>query len=198
MYSTIRTIIIRIMKTSDALSTLSLAILGLISKSPSTGYDLRKLFASSPIGAFSSSPGAIYPALKRCEKNGWLSNDIDNSTKLRPRQVFSLTDTGREVLRKELLQHVDVEAVIRHQRDLILRFAFMDDMLSRQEIRAFLEAYASAMEDYLGMLEQHKPLMPSDTPLCGFLAMEQGMDGYRANVRWARRALLKFQTETNT
>ncbi len=39
------------------------------------------------------------------------------------------------------------------------------------------------MEDYLGILEQHKSLMPSDTPLCGFLVMEQGMDGYRANVR---------------
>ena len=54
-------------QTTD-ISTLSLAILGLIAQEWQSGYDIRKAFATTPMGHFSSSPGAIYPALKRLEK----------------------------------------------------------------------------------------------------------------------------------
>ena len=60
------------MKQETGLSTLSLAILGLIHQQPQTGYDIRKLFATTPLGHISNSPGAIYPALKRIEDAGWI------------------------------------------------------------------------------------------------------------------------------
>ncbi len=183
------------MNTNETLSTLSLAILGLLSKNSCSGYDLRKVFLNTPMGLFSSSTGAIYPALKRCEKNGWLRGDIDNSTTLRPRQVFHLTEEGRKLLKKELSQPVGIEDAIQRSGDLILRFAFMDGMLGDDEIITFLEEYASAMETYLETLGGIKTSMPLDTPRCGFLALEHGLHSYRANALWARRTLKGFQTD---
>ena len=70
------------MNKKTTLSTLSLAVLGLIQQEPRSGYDLRKIFSTTPMGHFSTSPGAIYPALKRIEKSGWIRGNIDNNKEL--------------------------------------------------------------------------------------------------------------------
>ncbi len=72
------------MNENNNISTLSLAVLGLIVQRPRSGYDLRKVFSTTPMGHFSSSPGAIYPALIRIEKNGWVRGSIDTKKALRP------------------------------------------------------------------------------------------------------------------
>jgi len=49
----------------QAESLLELALLGLVLREQRSGYALRKVFAETALGGNSSSPGAIYPALKR-------------------------------------------------------------------------------------------------------------------------------------
>ena len=88
------------MKPETDLSTLSLAILGLISQRPLTGYDLRKVFLTTPLGHFSSSPGAIYPALKRIEEAGWIRSVAAEGQTRRQRVVYEITDRGLGVLRR--------------------------------------------------------------------------------------------------
>ena len=58
---------------SDRPSTLGYALLGLLHQAPQAGYDLRKTFVSTPMAAFSDSPGAIYPALRRLAGQGWIA-----------------------------------------------------------------------------------------------------------------------------
>ena len=181
------------MNKREPISTLSLAILGLISKTPSSGYDLRKVFSTTPIGAFSSSPGAVYPALRRCEKNGWIKGDIDRTSILRPRQVFQLTVAGHEALKEELSQPVTDESVIWQNGDLILRFAFMDGILTKKRILKFLEEYATATETYIVTLGAHRKTMEGVSPKCGIFALEQGIEAYKANLRWAKRTIPEFQ-----
>lgn len=177
------------MTTNETLSTLSLAILGLLSKSPSSGYDLRKVFMNTPMGVFSASPGAVYPALKRCEKSGWIRGDIDNTTALRPRQVFRLTDDGRNLLKETLSQAVTAEDAAQKSGDLILRFAFMDGILSDEEIVAYLDGYQGAMEAYLETLVEIGETMPADRDSCAYLALEHGLMAYRANIEWAKSSI---------
>ena len=47
------------------LSYLELAILGLARQKARSGYELRRVFATTPMGHFSDSPGAIYAAVRR-------------------------------------------------------------------------------------------------------------------------------------
>ena len=45
-------------------------LLGLIRQAPSSGYDLKRIFAVTPMGVYQPSSGALYPALRRLELKG--------------------------------------------------------------------------------------------------------------------------------
>lgn len=177
------------MNEKTTISTLSLAVLGLIQQEPRCGYDLRKIFSTTPMGHFSTSPGAIYPALKRLEKNEWIRGSIDNNKELRPRMVYRITTKGWDALKKHLRQKVTKDDVIWHMDDLMLRFAFIDDVAGREYTLKFLEQFLSATESHLYTLRQYHSQIKGGFPAAARLAMENGIDNYQMNVKWAQRAI---------
>jgi DNA-binding PadR family transcriptional regulator len=176
------------MNDSVTLTPLRLAILGLISMQPMSGYDLRKVFETTPMGNFSSSPGAIYPALKSLEKNGWVRGVPDKQDSLRPRMVYSLTDLGDEVFNRELDATVAGDDLIWRYDRLMLRFAFMERR-GQARVLAFLKELLTELDVYVAHLEAVREQMKGQTTVCGGLALEQGIEAHRANARWARRAI---------
>jgi DNA-binding PadR family transcriptional regulator len=172
-----------------AVSSLVLAIMGLLSEQPMSGYDIRKLFASTAMGHFSDSPGAIYPALKRCEKNGWIKGKVQNPRSLRPRRVFSLTRSGRAVLTANRTQPITRDDIMRRSEELILRFAFIGESLGPNRARAYVQEYLREVEAYLSELRAHAKTTKDDMTIYGRLSMELGIEGYELNARWARRVL---------
>ena len=130
------------------LSPLRLAILGLVAMRPQSGYDLKKVFETTPMGNFSSSPGAIYPALKGLEKKSWIRGVPENAASLRPRLVYSITEEGEAVLSNELRKPVTHEALIWHFDLVMLRFAFID-RLGHEEALRFLGEFRSESEAYV-------------------------------------------------
>jgi DNA-binding PadR family transcriptional regulator len=42
-------------------------LLGLLARSPSSGYKLKKFFATTPAVVYQPSSGSLYPALRRLE-----------------------------------------------------------------------------------------------------------------------------------
>ena len=184
------------MKSKTDISTLSLAIMGLISQKPQTGYDIRKAFATTPLGHFSSSPGAIYPALKRLEKGGWIGGKVDSARALRPRMVYTLTRRGRDVPKRHLRQAVTREDVIWRMDDLMLRFSLMDGLVGRAEALRFLHGFVAEIEAYVGELRVFHDGAKASMPACGRLAMESGIESYETNVRWARRAIVELESGT--
>ncbi len=105
-------------------TTLGYALLGLLHQEPRCGYELRRIFETTPMGRYSGSPGAIYPALRRLEQQGFIEGQVDRATSLRPRQVFHPTKAGTGKFRKWLAQNVQREDVIWRLEELMLRFAF--------------------------------------------------------------------------
>jgi DNA-binding PadR family transcriptional regulator len=176
------------MKKDTTLSPLRLAILGLVAMHPQSGYDLRKVFETTPMGNFSSSPGAIYPALKGLEKKGWITGEPENTDSLRPRLVYSITDEGDSVLRAELAKPVTREEMIWHFDSVMLRFAFIERIGYPEALR-FLGEFQSVAETYVGYLEGLREQLRAQMSPCGFLALEHGIQGSRGNVAWAERAI---------
>ena len=177
------------MKDTNQLSPLSLAILGLVAQQPQSGYDLRKAFSTTPMGHFSSSPGAIYPALKRIERSGWVRGRVEAKTALRPRMVYKITKKGLGSLRRHLSQPVAVDDVIWHMDDLMLRFAFMDPIVGRERTVQFLHEFRAAVEEHVRSLKEFAATAAGQMPPCGRLAMEQGIETYEIQARWAKRAI---------
>jgi len=180
------------MNEKTTISTLSLAVLGLIQQKPRSGYDLRKIFSTTPMGHFSTSPGAIYPALKRIEKSGWIRGSIDNNKQLRPRKIYRITTKGLEALKKHLRQKVTKEDVTWRMDDLMLRFAFMDDVAGRDCTLKFLAEFLAETESHLYSLRQYQDQIKGTIPPTAVLAMENGINNYQMNARWAERAIKKL------
>jgi DNA-binding PadR family transcriptional regulator len=173
-------------------TTLEFAILGLLALEPRSGYDLLNVFKTTAIGNYSSSPGAIYPALGRLEKRGLVDGAVDNTQALRPKRIFRPTAKGDDVLRRWLGGEITKNDVRRHLDQLMLRFAF-HSMLEVEASRAFLRSLARKVGEYVAELQEQREMFPDDAPPHGRMAFDLGLEHYRVCGRWAQRALRHFE-----
>jgi DNA-binding PadR family transcriptional regulator len=169
------------------------ALLGLLAQKPSSGYDLRKIFALTPMQCFSDSPGAIYPALKRLEKSGLIRGKIEHGSGLRRRQVFRLTTAGGAALRSWLRKPPAHAEVIRAVDELMLRFSFMDVILEPEDSRRFLAAFQRELMSYISTLREYLAAQEAELSLSAKLALENGIRAYESHWRWTRDALEAYQ-----
>jgi len=182
--------------TARTTTPLDYALLGLLHQAPQSGYDLRKIFETTAMGSYSGSPGAIYPALQRLERQGLVEGDVDTTKALRPKKVFRPTKSGRETLRDWLARAIEREDVERRLDELLLRFAFHWVLDDRAATRRFLESFHREVEDYLDELSRQQQDMPEPTPLQSRLALAAGIEQYRAFARWARKAIKAFEEDS--
>lgn len=176
-----------------ALSLLEGALLGLLHDEPCSGYALRKVFQDTPMFHFSDSPGSIYPALRRLEGRGMLRSTIEAARTLRPRQVYRLTREGTAALEAWLSAPVTRDTVVRGLDGAMLRFAFLDRVLGSEATAGFLAALAREVAAHVAGLERFHASQARALPLTGRLALESGIDGYKARLAWARRAARHFK-----
>jgi DNA-binding PadR family transcriptional regulator len=69
---------------------LRLVVLGLIAEEPRHGYDIIKALEARFQGAYSPSPGAIYPMLQMLEEADLVSSEATGNKRL-----YSITEQGR-------------------------------------------------------------------------------------------------------
>src|ERR1700733_10170062 len=73
-------------------------LLGLICIEPSSGYDLKRIFAVTPMGVYQPSSGTVYPALRRLELVGMIQTQTpsgQNGSSARHRRVYDPPQAGR-------------------------------------------------------------------------------------------------------
>ena len=169
-------------------TTLEYALLGLIRQQPQSGYDLRKLFATTPVRHYSDSPGSIYPALRRLQARRWIDAGARPAGN-RQRQEFRVTLKGKRALTDWLRGPVTRDEIIWHYDDLLLRFAFFDGNVSRSVTRKFLTDLEGEIGSYIVELEHYASSNGMlKTVSTGGLAFTNGIEGFRAQLSWARRA----------
>ncbi len=173
-------------------SPLELAIAGLLWQQARSGYDLLKVFAETAMGGFSSSPGAVYPALKRLQKSGLIAGIVENRGTLRPRQVYHATAAGVDALKEYLRQPVTRDEVIRRPDGVLLRFVFAGEMLGCLEAIRILEDYARQCEAYVPELRVQLAALPQ-TAEYGRYALERGINSYVSDAHWARQVIRRLK-----
>jgi len=167
-------------------SSLEFMLLGLLGEGPRSGYDLRKVLTQSPLRAFSDSPGAIYPALRRLLARKWV--DASSTGGGRGRQEFRLNKRGQQALREWLQQPVTRDDVVIRGPELMLRCAFMDLVLPPSAIRRFLAGYLAEMQAYLEVLRRYDAEQGPKMPPLARRVFRHGLAGYEMSVTWAREA----------
>lgn len=175
---------------------LGYALLGLIQPKPSSGYDLRKIFSSTSMKTYSDSPGAIYPALRRLEKQGFIRGTIEEGNGLRRRQVFRLTARGLSELRKWITQPITPDDLTRGYEEIMLRFAFSETAVGANASLQLLKSLQEALKVHIAALNKEYDASQTSMPLSGRLAFQSGMQGTEYFLQWTEYAIATYEKET--
>jgi DNA-binding PadR family transcriptional regulator len=168
--------------------------MGLLHQKARSGYELRKVFATTPIGSFSDSPGSIYPALARLEKRRWIRAAGEAGDNPRQRKRFSLAPAGLAQLKRWLALPVTSQEVASANDRLWLRCAFVQQVLGIDETLRFLREAEREMTTYLaGLREFRRTFMSSAVFSSGQLAFECGLAGVAVSLRGIRRAIQQIE-----
>ena len=181
---------------SPKIPSLGYALLGLLQPKPASGYDLRKIFSSTSMKTYSDSPGAIYPALARLEKQTLIRGTVEQGSGLRRRQVFRLTPKGVAELKHWIVRPITREDVVHSQAEIMLRFAFSEQVLGAEASVALLKSFAAALKPYVQALHQEAQALKSVAPLSGRLAFEAGLRGTECLLQWARSAIAAYEKKS--
>jgi len=169
------------------------ALLGLLYEKPSSGYDLRKIFATTSMGSFSDSPGAIYPALRRLERKGFVQSRAQAGSGRR-RQVVSLTDQGTAELRNWIAQPVTQQEIMSELREFMLRFALSESVGGPAVSVELLSGLKQELKAVLSSLRDQQKALKPYLPLSGSLALESGVRGHEGLLEWCEHALAAYES----
>jgi DNA-binding PadR family transcriptional regulator len=182
------------MKDAPPISRLGYALLGLLAGEAMSGYDIRRLFAETPMGHYSDSPGAIYPALARLERDGYVTGRVEGAKTLRPRKLYRPTGAGKAALAAWVRERPTRQTIVDDMPGWPLRLAFATGVLSNVEAAALFRAIEGASAAYVRELEAQLDKMPKNAPYPR-MALEHGIAGYRATASWAAACLNKLTKE---
>lgn len=175
-------------RSGRALTGFEHILLGTIDAGPSSGYQLKKVFSSSPSSVYQPSPGALYPALRRLEARGLLRAErISNGR--RDQRQYHVTEAGHAVHLDWLRQPVVPDRIGNDLGLHLMRFALMENRLPREDVLAFLTALAQALDGFVTGLESFLAAGPLTGRPIPELAVEHGLAVHRASLQWARSAL---------
>jgi DNA-binding PadR family transcriptional regulator len=166
-------------------------LLGLICLTPSSGYDLKRRFAASPLGVYQPSSGALYPALRRLERKGLVRTHAvdDGAVRLgRPRYVYEPTQLGAAANKSWLRAPVEPATAARDLGLHLMRFVLMEHVLAPAEVLGFLRGLADAMAAFTAGLERHAAAL---SPGGGHprLALDHGLAVHRASLAWTEQTI---------
>jgi DNA-binding PadR family transcriptional regulator len=147
---------------------LRLVALYLIEQQPRHGYDLIKAIEEKSEGAYSPSPGIVYPALTWLEEAGFVTSSQDGNKKL-----YTITDEGR--------RHLDAN---RDEIEGILGFLGRTGEWMRNWKRSMEDAFSFRRQEGWG------PRGGPEEPATG-QAADRDMPGVVPDVNEARKILKK-------
>ena len=143
--------------------------------------------------SYSDSPGAIYPALGRLEKQGLIRGTIEEGAGMRRRQVFRVTAKGLAELKKWIARPVTRDEIVRGPQEVMLRFAFSEMVVGPAAAIELLHALEAELEGYVASLNEELKVMPAMMPTSGRLAFECGVRGNQWLLEWTRHALTTYE-----
>ena len=165
------------------------AILGLLIQAPQSGYQIRMAFEKTALGNFSSSPGSIYPALRRLTNQGLVEKRKTPDGK---GERFVITRSGTKALHTWILAPVERKDIEKGTDLLMLRIAFMDTVNRPQAVASFLRSALSTLENYVLELEQFYRQASGDMLPSGRLAFEHGVALQKATIKWLRKVCRQY------
>ncbi len=131
--------------------TFQYAILGLLSRGPLSGYDLKKLIADSSVFYWSGNNNQIYRTLVQLDQDGWVQYAVELQTSLPAKKVYSITEIGLAELKSWL---GSAPELLEMRSNFLIRVAWLD-ILDPVDRMALLDRYVEDVRVQL-LMEKEK------------------------------------------
>ena len=163
-------------------------LLGLLSGTPMSGYELTKTFESSLAFVWSAQHSQIYPELKRLLANGLIEQVGEGP---RGRKSYAITRKGSEELHRWLVE-VEPDRAIRDQS--AARIFFLWQLKPAQAVTLLEKEKAVQIQD-LERFEEilHDIKNKESDPPWGVLPVRLGIMATEARLEWIEQALREFR-----
>ena len=166
--------------------SLSHAILGLLTVTPMTGYDLKtQAFDNSVTHFWQADQTQIYRTLATMAESGWVESTLEIQPDRPNRKVYHITEIGRE----ELLRWLRTEQPLPVHREPFLVQMFFAGELDKETILDHIARQRAGHEARLVQYQQI-PMPPLDDPdldrnqTFWRLTLEMGMAMQRTYIEW--------------
>ncbi len=168
------------------------AVLGLLMYAPLSGYDIRRIYADSLGNFWSESYGAIYPILKRLEEGGLATREVERQAGRPDRNVYTITDLGREEMRLWLAQPADP---VRERVEVLLK------LFHGWEVgpAVMIEHVARFRAEHVALLERYahydQRMTRDDEPPSPYwlMTVSCGQHSSRAYIEWCDETIAKLE-----
>lgn len=128
-------------------------VLGYLSASSQTGYDLKKAIAAHPFLPWSGNNNQIYKALMELENQGFVESETVIQHMAPNKKVYKITNPGRDLLKHWLYEPV-VPAPIDHP--LLVKLQFADHLKPADWFEVFMK-YRQDLHDRL-LMQKNMPV----------------------------------------
>ena len=173
------------------------AILGFLSYSPFTGYDLKKFFDQSVRHFWTADQSQIYRTLARLSEEGMVEMTVVEQHDRPDRKLYSITEEGRNVLREWLAGPFQGGEA----RNPVLLKTFFSAKCTDQEV---LDQFEDAARQIKGMMaayemvpeiiEVFKSLVNSEREVYFWkLTLEWGVMTARTNLEWVESIITRIK-----
>ncbi|MFC5699657.1 PadR family transcriptional regulator [Cohnella faecalis] len=171
------------------MNTLSYGLLSLLSLNPQSGYDL--MHRIQPF--WPAKHSQIYPLLSCLEKEGLVQFETVAQTDKPDKKVYSVTESGRDALRKWLSEPTDAPAL----RDALMLKIFCISLSNPDAARALIEERAGyyrckldIFKEKLETIREKASLEEEDAPVFGspyfgsYVLVQRALSSSRSDLNW--------------
>lgn len=174
-------------------SKTDMAILGMLTIEPMSGYDMKQFCEESLSHFWYETFGNLYPRLKRLTEDGLVRFRRESRDQAPDANVYSLTARGRTQLRNWLLEPPDSEHV---RSEFMLKFFFGADVPADVHERRLLdyEKEQNRVREQYKVIEHalRNSLSECDAAVFWLMSLRRGQLLTDSRIRWCRECLGKI------
>jgi DNA-binding PadR family transcriptional regulator len=163
-------------------------ILGLLLDGPKTGYEIKHLFESPLSFFFDASFGTIYPTLGKLEKAGYIVKESVVQDNRPNKNVYSITEAGRERFRQYLDSPPEKEA---YKSDFMVRL-FFGEHQERDTVVAWIRQAIEQTKTELRQLQEGKAVWKPEMSPSQLICLNLGLELNEVKIRVLEEGLAQL------
>jgi len=163
-------------------------ILGLLTRQPMSGYDIKQFLKQLSWLIDSPSFGSLYPALHALLEDTLVTVEVIPRQDKPPRKIYTIAEAGRQVLQEWLDQPVASDVSM---KTFLMRLILVSN-LSHAGLIAHLQQRQAQVAARQLALERDVKAMDEGIDLGDWLVLDYGLTVATAELAWLDRTLVRL------